>query len=118
MPELADADALHERLGTLATEAPTATLAEAETVRSGSERRSRLWTRAVVGVTAALIGVTAFTAATAPTRYLPVNHPGETVNGVPVRGGSQKLTSEDKQLHDKLRSQPHHGPERLIPEPE
>ncbi|WP_329116978.1 sigma factor-like helix-turn-helix DNA-binding protein [Streptomyces sp. NBC_01353] len=118
VPELADADALHERLGTLATEAPTATLAEAETVRSGSERRSRLWTRAVVGVTAALIGVTAFTAATAPTRYLPVNHPGETVNGVPVRGGSQKLTSEDKQLHDKLRSQPHHGPERLIPEPE
>jgi DNA-directed RNA polymerase specialized sigma24 family protein len=118
VPELADPDALHERLGALATEAPPTTIAEAESVRSGSERRSRLWTRAVVGVTAALIGVTAFTAATAPTQYLPVNHPGETVNGVPVRGGSQKLTSEDKQLRDKLRSQPHHGPERLIPQPE
>ncbi|MFE5488152.1 sigma factor-like helix-turn-helix DNA-binding protein [Streptomyces sp. NPDC056527] len=118
VPELADPQALHERLGILAAEAPSTTLAEAETVRSGSERRSRMWTRAVVGVTAVLIGATAFTAATAPTQYLPVNHPGETVNGVPVRGGSQKLTSEDKQLRDKLRSQPHHGPERLIPEPE
>ncbi|CAM5391925.1 hypothetical protein SNARM312S_05795 [Streptomyces narbonensis] len=60
-------------------------------IRAGSEKRSRTWTRAVLGVTAVLIGVTGFTAATAPTRYVPVNAPGETVNGVPVRGGPQKL---------------------------
>ncbi|MFD3944183.1 sigma factor-like helix-turn-helix DNA-binding protein [Streptomyces sp. NPDC058579] len=116
VPELADPDALHRRLGALVEEAPTTTLAEARSVRTGSERQARMWTRAVLAVTAALIGVTAFTAATAPTRYLPVNHPGETVNGVPVRGGSQKLTPEDVELRDSLRSRPHHGPERLIPD--
>ncbi|MFF3317121.1 sigma factor-like helix-turn-helix DNA-binding protein [Streptomyces sp. NPDC003035] len=118
VPELADPDALHERLRALVAEAPTATLADARTVRVGSERRARLVTRAVLVVTAALIGVTAFTVATAPTQYLPVHHPGETVDGVPVRGGSQQLTPEDKELRDSLRSQPHHGPERLVPEPE
>ncbi|WP_329282128.1 helix-turn-helix domain-containing protein [Streptomyces sp. NBC_00691] len=115
VPELADPDALHERLGALVTEAPTATLPAARTVRSGSERRTRTWTRAVLGVTAVLIGVTGFTAATAPTRYIPVNAPGETVNGVPVRGGPQKLRPEDLELRDRLRSEPNPGPERLIP---
>ncbi|MEV0000151.1 sigma factor-like helix-turn-helix DNA-binding protein [Streptomyces sp. NPDC050848] len=117
VPELADPDALHRRLGALVAEAPTATLAEARAVRTGSERRARMWTRAVLGATAALIAMTAFTVATAPTQYLPVNHPGETVNGVPVRGGSQKLTPQDVELRDTLRSQPHPGPERLIPDP-
>ncbi|MEU6982858.1 sigma factor-like helix-turn-helix DNA-binding protein [Streptomyces sp. NPDC046324] len=117
VPELADPDALHRTLGALATEAPTATLPEARSVRTGSERSSRMWTRAVIGVTAALIAVTAITAATAPTQYLPLIHPGETVNGVPVRGGSPQLTPEDVKLHDTLRSQPHNGPERLIPDP-
>ncbi|MFG2770582.1 sigma factor-like helix-turn-helix DNA-binding protein [Streptomyces sp. NPDC048350] len=117
VPELADPDALHRTLGALATEAPTATLPEARSVRTGSERSSRMWTRAVIGVTAALIAVTAITAATAPTQYLPLIHPGETVNGVPVRGGSPQLTPEDVKLRDTLRSQPHNGPERLIPDP-
>ncbi|MFJ2936222.1 helix-turn-helix domain-containing protein [Streptomyces sp. NPDC087219] len=115
IPELADPDALHERLGALVTETPTTTLPAARAVRSGSERRTRTWTRAVLGVTAVLIGVTGFTAATAPTRYIPVNAPGETVNGVPVRGGPQKLRPEDLELRDKLRSEPNPGPERLIP---
>ncbi|MGW6565962.1 sigma factor-like helix-turn-helix DNA-binding protein [Streptomyces sp. NPDC054975] len=117
VPELADADALHRRLSALVAEAPTATLADARAVRAGSERRARMWTRAVLAVTAALIGVTAFTAATAPTQYLPLIHPGETVNGVPVRGGPQQLTPEDVELRDSLRSQPHPGPERLVPDP-
>ncbi|MEU7010882.1 sigma factor-like helix-turn-helix DNA-binding protein [Streptomyces sp. NPDC046332] len=117
VPELADPDALHRTLGALATEAPTATLPEARSVRTGSERSSRMWTRAVIGVTAALIAVTAITAATAPTQYLPLIHPGETVNGVPVRGGSPQLTPEDVKLRETLRSQPHNGPERLIPDP-
>ncbi|MFH9722732.1 sigma factor-like helix-turn-helix DNA-binding protein [Streptomyces sp. NPDC017254] len=115
VPELAEPEALHRRLSTLVTEAPTATLPPARTVRTGSERRSRTWTRAVLGVTAVLIGVTGFTVATAPTRYIPVNVPGETVNGVPVRGGPQKLRTEDLELRDKLRSEPNPGPERLIP---
>ncbi|MCB8904166.1 MULTISPECIES: helix-turn-helix domain-containing protein [unclassified Streptomyces] len=115
VPELADPDALHERLGALVTEAPTTTLPAARTIRGGSEHRMRTWTRAVLGVTAVLIGVTGFTAATAPTRYIPVNAPGETVNGVPVRGGPQKLRPEDLELRDRLRSEPNPGPERLIP---
>ncbi|MET9432831.1 sigma factor-like helix-turn-helix DNA-binding protein [Streptomyces sp. NPDC006551] len=115
--QLADPDALHRRLVALVTEAPTATLPAARSVRTKSERRARLWTRAALGTTAALIGLTAFTAATAPTQYLPVHAPGETVNGVPVRGGSPKLTPEDKELREMLRARPHPGPERLVPAP-
>ncbi|MEU3605962.1 helix-turn-helix domain-containing protein [Streptomyces sp. NPDC035033] len=115
VPELADPEALRQRLGTLVAEAPTATLPAARAVRSGSERRIRRMTRAVLGVTAVLIGVTALTAATAPTRYVPEVAPGQTVNGVPVRGGPQKLGEEDVELRDKLRSEPHPGPERLVP---
>ncbi|MEV8587878.1 sigma factor-like helix-turn-helix DNA-binding protein [Streptomyces sp. NPDC051180] len=115
IPELAEPEALQERLGRLVEEAPAAALPAARTVRSGSEKRGRTWTRAVLGVTAVLIGVTGFTAATAPTRYIPVNAPGETVNGVPVRGGPQKLRPEDLELRDKLRSEPNPGPERLLP---
>ncbi|WP_406061383.1 helix-turn-helix domain-containing protein [Streptomyces sp. NBC_01077] len=115
VPELAEPEALHRRLSALVTEAPTATLPAARAVRTGSERRTRTWTRAVLGVTAVLIGVTGFTAATAPTRYIPVNVPGETVNGVPVRGGPQKLRLEDLELRDILRSEPNPGPERLTP---
>ncbi|APE23455.1 MULTISPECIES: sigma factor-like helix-turn-helix DNA-binding protein [Streptomyces] len=115
VPELAEPEALHRRLSALVTEAPTATLPAARAVRTGSERRTRTWTRAVLGVTAVLIGVTGFTAATAPTRYIPVNAPGETVNGVPVRGGPQKLRPEDVELRDRLRAEPNPGPERLVP---
>ncbi|MFF8607498.1 helix-turn-helix domain-containing protein [Streptomyces sp. NPDC015346] len=118
VPELADPDALHRRLAALVSEAPTATLADARTVRTRSERRARLWTRAALAVTAGLIGVTAFTAATAPTSYLPVHAPGQTVNGVPVRGGSPQLTPEDRELREMLRSRPHPGPERLVPAPQ
>ncbi|MEU1225184.1 sigma factor-like helix-turn-helix DNA-binding protein [Streptomyces sp. NPDC005828] len=115
LPELAEPEALHRRLSELVAEAPTATLPAARTIRSGSERQRRKWTRVVLGVTAVLIGVTGFTAATAPTRYIPVNAPGETVNGVPVRGGPQKLRPEDLELREKLRSEPNPGPERLVP---
>ncbi|WP_328943003.1 helix-turn-helix domain-containing protein [Streptomyces sp. NBC_00250] len=115
VPELAEPEALHRRLSALVTEAPTATLPAARVVRTGSERRTRTWTRAVLGVTAVLICVTGFAAATAPTHYIPVNVPGETVNGVPVRGGPQKLRPEDLELRDILRSEPNPGPERLVP---
>ncbi|MER5738183.1 helix-turn-helix domain-containing protein [Streptomyces sp. NPDC002262] len=115
VPELADPEALQRRLADLVAEAPTATLPGARAVRGGSERRTRRLTRTVVGVTAALVCVTALTAVTAPTRYIPDIAPGQTVNGVPVRGGPQKLGEEDLELRDRLRSEPNPGPERLVP---
>ncbi|MFI8518325.1 sigma factor-like helix-turn-helix DNA-binding protein [Streptomyces sp. NPDC085481] len=115
VPELADPEALHNRLSTLVTEAPTAALPPARSVRTLCERRTRLLTRTVIGVTAALISITALTAATAPTRYIPVNAPGAVVEGVPVRGGPQKLGPEDEELRDRLRTAPNPGPERLVP---
>ncbi|MEW1900337.1 sigma factor-like helix-turn-helix DNA-binding protein [Streptomyces sp. NPDC086147] len=114
-PELAEPEELHRRLNALAAEEPAAALPAARAVRTGSEHRTRTWTRAVVGVTAVLIAMTGFTAVTAPTRYVPVNAPGETVNGVPVRGGPEKLRPEDVELRDRLRSEPNPGPERLLP---
>ena len=117
VPELAHPDDLHHRLGRLVADAPaTATLAEPASVRTLGERRGRMWTRTAFGVTAALIAMTAFTVATAPTEYIPVNAPGQTVEGVPVRGGSPQLTPGDRQLQELLRKQPHHGPERLVPD--
>ncbi|MFI8510659.1 helix-turn-helix domain-containing protein [Streptomyces sp. NPDC085460] len=115
VPELAEPEALQRRLAALVTEAPSATLPGPHTIRGGSERRIRLMTRTVAGVTAVLIGVTALSAWTAPTRYIPELAPGQVVNGVPVRGGPQKLGEEDVELRDKLRSEPNPGPERLIP---
>ncbi|MGW1012629.1 helix-turn-helix domain-containing protein [Streptomyces termitum] len=115
MPELADPDALQERLGALVAEAPAAVLPAARAVRTGSDRRLRRTTRAVVGVTAVLACVTALTALTAPTRYIPDVAPGQIVNGVPVRGGPQKLGTQDAELRDRLRTEPNPGPERLLP---
>ncbi|MFE0734039.1 helix-turn-helix domain-containing protein [Streptomyces sp. NPDC058855] len=115
VPELAEPEALRERLGTLVAEAPTTTLPAARAIRTGGERRIRRWTRAAIGMTAVLIGITAVTAATAPTRYIPVNAPGQSVGGVPVRGGPQQLDPEDVELRDMLRTLPHPGPERLVP---
>ncbi|MFB7028790.1 MULTISPECIES: sigma factor-like helix-turn-helix DNA-binding protein [unclassified Streptomyces] len=114
-PDLAEPEELHRRLNALVAEEPAAALPAARAVRTGSEHRTRTWTRAVVGVTAVLIAMTGFTAVTAPTRYVPVNAPGETVNGVPVRGGPEKLRPEDVELRDRLRSEPNPGPERLVP---
>ncbi|MEU8541775.1 sigma factor-like helix-turn-helix DNA-binding protein [Streptomyces sp. NPDC048717] len=97
---------------------PAAGLPAARSVRGLSERGARRTTRLVFGVTASLIAVTAFTAATAPDHYIPAIAPGEAVGGVPALGGPPKLRPEDKQLRDKLRHAPHPGPERLIPRAE
>ncbi|MFG2330439.1 sigma factor-like helix-turn-helix DNA-binding protein [Streptomyces sp. NPDC048604] len=115
IPELADPDVLHETLRTLVAEAPTVSLAPAHSVRTGSERHTRLLTRSTFILTAAVVGATAFTLHTAPTEYLPEVAPGQAVEGVPLRGGPEQLNAEDEQLRDALRSQPHHGPERLVP---
>ncbi|GGT58821.1 helix-turn-helix domain-containing protein [Streptomyces purpureus] len=115
LPELGDAKALQRRLTALVTETPTATIAPPRKVRTISERRTRMWTRAAIVLTTVIIGATAFTVTTAPTRYVPPLSPGATVGGIPVRSGPAQLTREDLQLREKLRSEPMNGPERLIP---
>ncbi|MFJ8646250.1 helix-turn-helix domain-containing protein [Streptomyces sp. NPDC093546] len=116
LPELTDPAALHERLAELLAKGPTMVLAAPRTVRTGSERRARLWTRAAIGLTTLIVGATAFTLATAPTAYEPPLAPGEAVSGVPVLSGPQRLTPEDEELRDALRAQPFGGPPRLVPD--
>ncbi len=62
-----------------------------------------------------ITAATAYTAATAPTRYDPPLAPGESVSGVPPLSGPQQLTERSRQLHDKLRADPEAGPARVAP---
>ncbi|MFJ5103411.1 sigma factor-like helix-turn-helix DNA-binding protein [Streptomyces sp. NPDC088554] len=116
LPELADPELLHEQLGVLARTVEPPALSPARSVRSGSERRARLWTRAAIAFTVLIVGATGFTLATAPTRYDPPQAPGERVGGVPVPSGPQRLSSQDLILRDQLRNEPMNGPHRLVPE--
>ncbi|WP_320782058.1 helix-turn-helix domain-containing protein [Streptomyces sp. CRN 30] len=115
LPELADPTELHRRLAELAS---TARLRAADppTVRKGSERRARLLTRAAIAFTAALIGTTALTLRTAPTKYEPPVPAGETVRGVPPRVAPGALSDEEIELRGKLREELQDGPERLVPQ--
>ncbi|GAA2515112.1 helix-turn-helix domain-containing protein [Streptomyces gobitricini] len=117
IPELADPEALQARLASLLAKGTAMVLAEPRTVRSGSERRARWWTRAAIALTVLVIGATAFTLATAPTAYHPPLAPGAPVDGVPVLSGPQRLTPQDEALRDKLRAEPVTGPARLVPDP-
>ncbi|MFC8621301.1 helix-turn-helix domain-containing protein [Streptomyces anulatus] len=123
LPELASAATpaeqsalLHDRLGGLARAEHVPVPRPARAVRTGSEDRARLWTRAAVAGVALLIAVTGLTLHTAPTHYEPPISPAERVGGVPPRGGPQKLTAQDLKLQKTLREQLAHGPERLIPQ--
>ncbi|WGP12207.1 helix-turn-helix domain-containing protein [Streptomyces sp. SH5] len=123
LPELADADSpaeqsalLHERLGGLARAEHVPVPPPARAVRTGSENKARLWTRAAVAGVALLIAVTGLTLHTAPTHYEQPISPPERVGGVPPRGGPQQLTAQDLQLQKSLSEQLAHGPERLVPE--
>ncbi|MGA5423058.1 sigma factor-like helix-turn-helix DNA-binding protein [Streptomyces lavendulocolor] len=117
IPELADPRRLHERLVALLAKGPAVVPAPPRTVRTGSERRVRLWTRGAVALTAVVVAATAFTLATAPTAYQPPLAPGEPVAGVPALGGPQRLTPQDEALRDRLRAEPVTGPARLVPDP-
>ncbi|MEV7421242.1 helix-turn-helix domain-containing protein [Streptomyces sp. NPDC091212] len=117
LPELADPDVLHERLGALARTVTPPKLAPPLTVRSRSERRIRLWTRAAIAFTALILGATSFTLATAPTHYEPRLAAGQPVGGVPVAAGPQRLSPQDLKLRDRLRAEPMKGPYRLVPRP-
>ncbi|WP_314224658.1 helix-turn-helix domain-containing protein [Streptomyces zaehneri] len=114
LPELASPSALHQRLAEVAS-AERLCAAEPTTVRAGSEQRARFWTRAAIAFTVAIIGATALTVRTAPTRYEPAVPPGETVQGVPPRSAPGTLSDAELNLRAKLRSGILHGPQRLIP---
>ncbi|MBW3360637.1 helix-turn-helix domain-containing protein [Streptomyces microflavus] len=122
LPELAAAaspaeqsELLQDRLGGLARAEHVPSPSPARTVRTGSEDKARLWTRAAIAFVALLIGATALTLHTAPTHYEQPLSPPERVGGVPPRGGPQKLTPQDVKLQKVLKEQLAHGPERLVP---
>ncbi|MEU9569408.1 helix-turn-helix domain-containing protein [Streptomyces massasporeus] len=116
LPELADPEALHWRLVELAsTERLRA--AKPQVVRKGAEHRARFWTRAAIAFTVALIGTTALTVRTAPTRYEPPVPPGETVQGVPPPVAPGPLSESEQELRAKLRKEEQKGPDRLRPQP-
>lgn len=106
---------LHDRLGGLARAEHVPAPPPARAVRTGSENKARLWTRAAIAFAALLIGATALTLHTAPTHYEQPLSPPERVGGVPPRGGPQKLTPQDIRLQKSLNEQLAHGPERLVP---
>lgn len=114
LPGLADPSDLHERLVSLAS-TPGLRAAQPPAVRAGSERRARLWTRAAIAFTVALIGTTALTLRTAPTHYEPPVPPGAEVRGVPGRVGPGALSEAEAELREKLREETASGPERLVP---
>ncbi|WP_371633419.1 helix-turn-helix domain-containing protein [Streptomyces sp. NBC_01259] len=122
LPELATATApaeqaalLHEHLGALALAQPATSLPVPELIRTGSERKAQLWTRAAIAFTVLLIGLTLITLATAPRKYETPQSPAQKVGGVPALGGPQKLTPQDKKLQKKLGGELVHGPARLVP---
>lgn len=85
VPELAAAaspaeqsELLHDRLGGLARAEHVPSPPPARAVRTGSENKARLWTRAAIAFAALLIGATALTLHTAPTHYeQPLSPPNE-----------------------------------------
>ncbi|GAB2466046.1 helix-turn-helix domain-containing protein [Streptomyces incanus] len=115
LPELSDPLVLHQRLTELASTAHLRSAGPPE-VREGSERRARFWTRAAIAFTLTLIGATAFTLRTAPTRYDPPVPLGETVQGVPAGVAPGPLSDKERKLRTKLREELLHGPERLAPQ--
>ncbi|MFF8385833.1 RNA polymerase sigma factor [Streptomyces kanasensis] len=117
IPKFADAEELRTRMAELATGRSATVLPTPHAVRAGGERRVRLWTRGTVALTALIVTATAFTLATAPTRYEPPLAPGEAVGGVPVLSGPQQLTPKDEQLRARLQAEPMTGPPRLVPSP-
>ncbi|MFF4586877.1 RNA polymerase sigma factor [Streptomyces sp. NPDC001388] len=114
LPQLADPAVLHQRLAEVAS-AERLRAARAPAVRAGGERRARYWTRAAIAFTAALVGATALTLRTAPTRYDPPVPPGTTVQGIPPKAAPGTLSNKQTTLRKKLRSEPANGPERLLP---
>ncbi|MFH8471378.1 RNA polymerase sigma factor [Streptomyces sp. NPDC018000] len=124
LPELAEPSSptaqsalLHQQLAAIAQAQPPASLPSPDVIRTDSERKARLWTRAAVSLTVLLIGLTLFALTTAPARYETPEAPPRQVVGVPPRGGPQQLTPQDLELRKKLRGELVQGPARLVLEP-
>ncbi|MEU5180865.1 RNA polymerase subunit sigma-70 [Streptomyces longwoodensis] len=115
LPDLADPAVLHRRLTEVAS-AERLRSAKPPAVRLGSERRARFWTRAAVAFTLAVIGATALTLHTAPTKYEAPVPAGESVQGVPPKPAPGTLSDTELELRAKLRAHTAHGPERLLPQ--
>ncbi|GGP90576.1 RNA polymerase sigma factor [Streptomyces roseolilacinus] len=115
VPSLAEPEALRERLAELLELGAATALATPRSVRAGGERRVWLWTRGTAALSVLIAAATAFTLATAPTRYEPPLAPGEAVAGVPVLSGPQQPARQDKGLRTHLESAPVTGPARLVP---
>ncbi|WP_327681133.1 sigma factor-like helix-turn-helix DNA-binding protein [Streptomyces sp. NBC_00467] len=115
LPHLSDPTVLRNQLLALANSGPVPQLNPPRAVRTSSERRAWLWTRAALSVTTLIMGATGFTLATAPTQYEPAVSPGHEVGGVPPLAGPQPINPRSHMLRQKLLSEPVHGPERLVP---
>ncbi|KAB1146046.1 helix-turn-helix domain-containing protein [Streptomyces luteolifulvus] len=115
LPELSDPAELHRRLAELAS-AQRLGAAESPEVRGVGERRAHFWTRAAIAFTVALIGTTALTVWTAPTRYEPPVAPGADIRGVPPRVAPGPLSQAEAELRAKLRKETVSGPVRLVPQ--
>ncbi|MCX4805237.1 helix-turn-helix domain-containing protein [Streptomyces sp. NBC_01214] len=123
IPELADVplekqSALLRELLTALRPAVDLDPRPAVVVRGGGERRTRMWTRATLSLTAMIAVSTAYTVMTAPTHYEPPLAPGESVSGVPPLAGPQQLTERSRKLHDKLLADPEAGSARIAPQVE
>ncbi|MFD4758834.1 DNA-directed RNA polymerase sigma-70 factor [Streptomyces sp. NPDC058439] len=124
LPELAEPSSpaeqsalLHQQLGALAEAQTPDSLPSPDVIRTDSEHRAQLWTKAVISFAVLLVAATLFTLATAPTRYEPPESPAQQVEGVPPRSGPQKLTPQDLDLRQQLRGELVQGPARLLPHP-
>ncbi|NKI40547.1 helix-turn-helix domain-containing protein [Streptomyces sp. LD120] len=115
VPELSAVHALRERLARLAEESAAEGPRPAR-MRKLSERRTRQWTRAALGLTAAVVTATVFTLHTAPGHYEPPVPHGAPVGGVPARMGPQSPGHQAGELHARLTEGPLSGPERLHPD--
>ncbi|MFF0968075.1 RNA polymerase sigma factor [Streptomyces sp. NPDC003703] len=85
-------------------------------VRTAGERSTRFWTRSAIAFTVTIIGATALTLHTAPTRYFAPVSPGHAVQGLPVPGALGPLSQQEQRLRAALKKQADAGPERLAPE--
>ncbi|WP_345523821.1 hypothetical protein [Streptomyces echinatus] len=115
MRRLADPAELHRRLLVLAS-AERLSAPRPPTVRTGCERRNVFWTRAAIAFTVTIIGATALTLRTAPTRYEAPVAPAQAVHGVPPPAGLGPLSQEEQALRTKLHRSEASGPERLTPD--
>ncbi|WP_432066428.1 sigma factor-like helix-turn-helix DNA-binding protein [Streptomyces sp. C10-9-1] len=116
LPHLADTLRLQEALRVLADGVPAPLAAPGPAVRTGCERRAERWTRVVVVATALIVATTGVALLTSPRQYEPPVPPSRQVEGVPApHPGPQKLSTKEKKLRDRLRTDPAAGPARLTP---